>query len=217
MMARAQQEMIPISALAALEYCPRSFYYQVVQGEMVVTASMLEGQLALRRARQTGMGVAAGESETRRLYLFSETLHLTGFALVIEEPAGRFIPVEYSQKQQGTWQSEQLQLCAQALCLEERQPDTPPLPYGYIIALHTGKRIQVPFTPQLRTRTKATIQEALRVAAQVVPPPPLTGTLVSRCANCSLLPICLPEEVRQLRTSQGPEKHKGGAECQRSI
>ncbi|HLG62380.1 MAG TPA: CRISPR-associated protein Cas4 [Ktedonosporobacter sp.] len=197
MMALSQLEMIPISALTALDYCPRSFYYQIVQGETLVTASMLEGQLALRRAQQPG------ECEVRRLYLFSEALHLTGFALVIEEPAGRFIPVEYSQKQQGSWQSEQLQLCAQALCLEERQPGTPPLPYGYIITLHTGRRTQVPFTAQLRARTKATIQEALRVAAQESSPPPLTGKLASRCPQCSLLPICLPEEVRQLRAAQG--------------
>lgn len=196
-MALSQQEMLPISALTALDYCPRSFYYQVVQGETLVTASMLEGQLALRRAQQQG------ECEVRRLYLFSEALHLTGFALVIEEPAGRFIPVEYSQKQQGSWQSEQIQLCAQALCLEERQPDKAPLPYGYIITLHTGRRTQVPFTAQLRARTKAAIQEALRVSVQQSPPPPLTGKLASRCPQCSLLPICLPEEVRQLRTAQG--------------
>ncbi len=41
MMALSQLEMIPISALTALDYCPRSFYYQIVQGETLVTASML--------------------------------------------------------------------------------------------------------------------------------------------------------------------------------
>jgi hypothetical protein len=39
-------EMIPISSLNALEYCPRSFYYQVVQGETLVNEFVLEGQLA---------------------------------------------------------------------------------------------------------------------------------------------------------------------------
>src|SRR2546423_5716471 len=92
-------EVIPISSLNALEYCPRSFYYQVVQGEMLVNEHMLEGQLARKRLHQAATSeTAEGEIETRRIYLYSEALHLTGFVDVIEEPAGMLIPVEYSQK-----------------------------------------------------------------------------------------------------------------------
>ena len=47
-------EMIPISSLNALEYCPRSFYYQFVQGEMLVNEFVLEGQLAHERVHQAG-------------------------------------------------------------------------------------------------------------------------------------------------------------------
>ncbi len=83
-------EMLPISSLNALEYCPRSFYYQVVQGEMVVNEAVLEGQLAHQRVHQPGTRTTeAGEIETTQLYLASETLHLTGFADVVEERAGR--------------------------------------------------------------------------------------------------------------------------------
>ena len=82
-------EVIPISSLNALEYCPRSFYYQVVQGEMLVNEFVLEGQLAHQRVHQAGTHTTAeGEIETTSLYLYSEALHLSGFADVIEERAG---------------------------------------------------------------------------------------------------------------------------------
>lgn len=192
--------MIPISSLNALEYCPRSFYYQVVQGETLVNEFILEGQLAHKRVHQPGTSVTAeGVIETTRLYLYSETLHLTGFADVVEEWAGILIPVEYKHGYQGNWLNEHLQLCAQAFCLEERQPGKPSIPYGYIYSIASRRRVQVPFTPQLRARTKAAIIQAFNVAALEAPPPPLTGKLAARCPPCSLLPLCLPEEVRMLK------------------
>ena len=194
-------EMIPISSLNALEYCPRSFYYQVVQGEMQVNEAVLEGQLAHQRVHQTGTrSIGEGEIETTNLYLSSETLHLTGFADVVEEKAGMFIPVEYKHGQKGNWVNEHIQLCAQAMCLEERQPHKPLIPYGYIYYVGSRRRVQVAFTPQLRARTKAAIAQAFQVAALETPPPPLSGELVVRCPPCSLLPLCLPDEVRMLQS-----------------
>lgn len=193
-------EMLPISSLNALEYCPRRFYYQVVQGEMLVNEFVLEGQLAHQRVHQAGTRTTEeGEIETTRLYLSSETLHLSGFADVVEERAGAVLPVEYKHGQQGDWLNEHIQLCAQALCLEERQPGKPLIPHGYIYYVGSRRRVKVPFTPQLRARTKAAITQAFQVAARQTPPPPLSGELVARCPPCSLLPVCLPEEVRQLR------------------
>jgi CRISPR-associated exonuclease Cas4 len=197
-------EMIPISALNALEYCPRKFYYQYVQGEMLVNEFVLEGTLEHLRVHQAGTHTSEeGEIETTRLYLYSEKLRLTGFADVIEERAGMLVPVEYKHGQQGQWLNDHVQLCAQALCLEERQPGKPPIAHGYIYYVGSRRRVRVDFTPQLRARTKAAIDRALNVAAQATPPPPLTGEQAARCSNCTLLPLCLPEEVRQLLAKKG--------------
>ena len=196
----APVEIIPISALNALEYCPRKFYYQYVQGETLVNEFVLEGTLAHERVHQAGTHVAEGEEEIRRLYLYSEALRLTGFADVIEERKGVLVPVEYKHGQQGQWLNDHLQLCAQALCLEERQPGKPPIAYGYIYYVGSRRRVKVTFTPQLRARTRAAITQALQVAALATPPPPLTGPLTARCPNCSLLPLCMPEEVRLLQS-----------------
>ncbi len=197
-------EMIPISSLNALEYCPRRFYYEVVQGEMLVNEFVLEGMLDHQRVHQVGTHTTAEvEMQVTRLYLYSEALRLTGFADVIEERAGVLVPVEYKHGQQGQWLNDHIQLCAQALCLEERQPGKPLIAYGYIYYVGSRRRVQVRFTQQLRARTKAAIAQALQVAALKTPPPPLSGPLMARCPNCSLLPLCLPDEVRLLRAKKG--------------
>jgi len=199
-------EMIPISALNALEYCPRSFYYQFVEGETPTNEFILEGTLAHQHVHQPGIHMTAeGEVQITRLYLASETLHLTGFADVVEERAGVLIPVEYKHGE-GHWLNDHVQLCAQALCLEERQPSKPPIPYGYIYSVRTQRRTQVLFTPQLRARTKAAIAHASQIAALEAPPPPLSGKMAARCPNCGLVSLCLPEEVRLLQAKKDKEE-----------
>lgn len=203
MFGESAEERLPISALNALVYCPRKFYYQFVHGETLTNALMLEGTLLHQRVHQAGTHTsAAGEMQTTRLYLSSDLLRLSGFADVVEERADVLIPVEYKHGKAGEWLNDQVQLCAQALCLEERQPDKPPLPYGYIYYAGSRHRVQVPFTSQLRASTRAAIAHAWQVAALLTPPPPLQGKLTARCPNCSLLPLCLPEEVRLLQAKK---------------
>lgn len=192
-------ESIPISSLNALEYCPRRFYYQFVQGEMLVNEFVLAGTLIHRRVHQPGKQTTAeGEIQTTRLYLYSEALHLSGFADVIEEREGMLIPVEYKHGHQGEWLNDHIQLCAQALCLEDRQPGRSPLPFGYIYYVGSRRRVRVDFSEELRATTRAAITRALEVATLEVPPSPLAGPLAARCPKCSLVSLCLPDEVKLL-------------------
>ncbi len=203
MFGESAEERLPISALNAVVYCPRKFHYQFVQGETLTNVLMLEGTLLHQRVHQAGTHTTAtGEVQTTRLYLYSDALRLSGFADVVEERAGVLIPVEYKHGKAGPWQSDQVQLCAQAFCLEERQPGQPPIPYGYIYYAGSHRRVEVPFTPELRTSTRAAIAHAWQVAALSTPPPPLEGKLVARCPNCSLRPACLPDEVRLLKAKK---------------
>lgn len=199
----AHGEMLPISSLNALVYCPRSFYYQIVQGERPMNEFVLEGQLAHQRVDQPGTQTTdEGVMQTTRLYLASETLRLSGFADVIEERAGILIPVEYKRGTQGSRPGNQVQLCAQALCLEERLPDKRPIPYGIIYSTRTHTRTQVALTSQLRAETRAAIARAWQIIARTIPPEPLSDPLSARCPNCSFLSLCLPEEVRLIQASK---------------
>ena len=227
MIDRSEVVMLPISSLNAMEYCPRRFYYQFVQGEMLVNEFVLEGTLEHQRVHQAGSHrTGVEEIETTRLYLYSEALRVSGFADVIQERGGVFVPVEYKHGHLGEWINDHVQLCAQAMCLEERmadqhesgratgrhesgqprtgRPQGSPLhvPYGYIFYVGSRRRVKVHFTEQLRARTRETIAKALKVATLNAPPPPLSGKMVERCPDCSLLPLCMPDEVRMLQSKK---------------
>jgi len=162
---------------------------------------VLEGTLLHRRVNQAGtQTVGQDVMQATRLYLYSEELRLSGFTDVVEEQAGLLIPVEYKHGQQGEWLNDAIQLCAQALCLEERQPDKPPLAYGYIFYAGSRRRVQVDFSAELRAKTRAAIELAFQVAALEKPPLPLEPPLTARCPNCSLVSLCLPDEVKLLRS-----------------
>lgn len=195
-MKRAAPDFLPLSSLNALEYCPRRFYYEYVQGDMLENEFVLAGTLIHQQADQPGFQhTQDGELQVRRLYLQSEEMHLTGFADIVEEHEGSYIPVEYKHGKEGRWLNDHIQLCAQAFCLEERQPGHGPLPYGVLFYFGSRKRLQVPFTQQLRAKTQITIQRALELSVLDTAPPPLEGKAAARCRDCSLRPFCLPEEV----------------------
>jgi CRISPR-associated exonuclease Cas4 len=204
-----QPDSIPISALNTLAYCPRRFYYQVVQADMLVNEFVLEGKLLHRRVHQQETQTREGIPQTTRQYLCSEKLHLSGFADVIEERNSTLIPIEYKHGKEGKWLNDAVQLCAQALCLEELLANEArkkqglqkqsAIPYGYIYYAGSHRRVQVDFTEELRTQTRDMIVQALAIAGREQIPPPLDRSLAHRCTHCSLQPLCLPEEVKLLQ------------------
>jgi CRISPR-associated exonuclease Cas4 len=203
-MTQPAPETIGLSYLNAVEYCPRRFHYEFVQGDMLRNEFVLEGTLLHQRTDEPGQHInQEGERQINRLYLYSETLRLSGFADLVEEEQGMLIPVEYKHGKEGKWLNDHVQLCAQAMCLEERLAGQQRIPYGYIFYFGSRKRIQVPFTPDLRAKTRAAIDLAFQVAMLESPPPPLDGKIAVRCRDCSLQSICLPDEVRMLAHRKG--------------
>jgi len=201
---RATPESIPLSYLNAIEYCPRRFYYEFVEGEMLVNEFVLEGTLLHQKADQPGQRTTEeGEIKINHLYLYSEALRLSGFADIVEEQEGIMIPVEYKHGKEGKWLNDHIQLCAQALCLEERLPNNTPITYCNIFYFGSRKRVQVHFTEALRAKTRATIDLAFQIAALDTPPVPLDGKMAARCRDCSLLSLCLPDEVKLLTGRKG--------------
>jgi CRISPR-associated exonuclease Cas4 len=201
---RAAPESISLSYLNAIEYCPRRFYYEFVQGDMIENEFVLEGTLLHERADQPGQHTTQeGELQINHLYLHSEELRLAGFADIVEEEEGMLIPVEYKHGKEGKWLNDHVQLCAQALCLEERLPNKAPIPYGYIFYFGSRKRVQVHFTQALREKTRGTIDLAFQVAVLDTPPAPLDGKVAARCRDCSLISLCLPDEVKLLTGRKG--------------
>jgi len=189
------QDYLPISMLNQLEYCPRRFWLMYVQGEMEVNAPVLEGLLQHQRVHQEGTSREGESIIHRRVYLWSDRLRVAGFADFVEERAGELIPVEYKRGRMGRWLNDHIQLCAQAMCLEERTGR--PVRFGYIFYWRSRRRVRVDLTPQLRARTEEAIAKAFALLEAGRLPPPEQPR--AKCRDCSLEPICLPREVRQLQ------------------
>ncbi|MFL5626616.1 MAG: hypothetical protein ACJ788_13595 [Ktedonobacteraceae bacterium] len=108
---RTAPETIPLSYLNAIEYCPRRFHYEFVQGDMLKNEFVLEGTLLHQRADQPGQHTSQdGELQINHLYLYSERLRLSGFTDIVEEENGILIPVEYKHGKEGKWLNDHIQL-----------------------------------------------------------------------------------------------------------
>jgi CRISPR-associated exonuclease Cas4 len=131
----------------------------------------------------------------RRVAVYSDRLRLNGFCDLVEEARGVLRPVEYKRGRQGRWDNDQVQLCGQALCLEERTGRS--VPAGEIFYWRSRHRVEVPFTPELRAETETAVARAFALLAAGVLPPHTSHR--PRCGECSLEPICLPKEVQMLK------------------
>ncbi len=196
-------EYLPLSYLNQLTYCPRRFWYMYIHGEIAINAPMLEGTLQHQRADTPGTETDdKGRTIRRHIWVWSETLNIAGIADFIESenPNSKstnpkpLTPVEYKRGKKGKWDNDQIQLCAQALCLEEMTGQ--PITSGEIFYWRSRRRITIPIDPPLRQLTKKTIHHAQTLIASNTIPAPITEH--QKCKHCSIQPICLPKEVIQL-------------------
>lgn len=196
-------DYLPISALNAYGYCPRRFYYEHVLGEMIINEHVLEGTLKHETSSTGGKTWEEDGIELRRLYVFSDELQVSGFTDVVQVMPGDggVVPVEYKKAKMGRWLNDHVQLCAQALCLEERLGIT--ISHGMLFYFGSRRRIQVPLTGELRDATRATVAAAHRLRQSGQIPLPIEND--RKCRDCSLEPLCLPREVLLLtRVVAGP-------------
>jgi CRISPR-associated exonuclease Cas4 len=193
-----QPDYLPISMLNQLAYCERRFWLMYVHGEMEINAPVLEGIQQHERVHDSGIEHNGELTVRRRVYLWSDRLRVAGFADLVEEREGELVPVEYKRGRQGRWSNDRVQLCAQAMCLEERTGR--PVQQGEIFYWRSRRRERVAFAPELRARTEATVARAFELLEAGRMPPPLDRR--AKCRDCSLEAICLPREVLLLAKEQ---------------
>lgn len=187
-------DFIFLSALNQYDYCPRRCYYIFVENVFVDNEHTVEGTLQHNRANSGETSTRDDALQLRSVYLYSHTLGVSGKADVIEEKGGEIYPVEHKKGRKGKWTNDALQLCAQALCLEEMLGRT--VDRGYIYYAATGRRQDIEFSPELRQQTLDTIAAVRRLIESGERPPNL---YTPRCKGCSLYDVCLPKETARLR------------------
>lgn len=194
----ADQETIPLSYMNTFVYCPRRFYYEFVEKEMVVNEHVEEGKI--KHARPDEEMRNRKEKDrivSRRQYLASDRLRVAGYADVVEEKDGQAYPVEYKKGKVGDWLNDKVQLCLQGMLLEEATGKA--VPFGYLYYIQSNRRKKMILDEELRQASLRAVERAFEVAAGGIIPDPLED---NRCNGCSLRPICLPDEVSFLKGSE---------------
>lgn len=176
-----------LSAIEHFSYCPRQCGLIHVEQCYEENRYTVRGSQSHERVHSGEEGVVAGVEVRRSVPLWSARLGLRGQSDLIEMRPGGPYPVEYKVGGKHTIHAE-VQLCAQALCLEEMLGCT--VTAGAVYHIQTRRRVEVRFDADLRRRTLAVI-EAIRsmLAAQDLP----AAVNDPRCRNCSLEQICLPD------------------------
>ena len=171
-----------------------------VAHEFMHNVHTVEGSLLHERA-DSGEETRRGDLlQLRRVYLYSFRYGLTGKADLIEEWPSEIYPVEYKKGRRGNWENDQIQLCAQALALEEMLGRE--IPKGFIYYAATGRRQEVRFTPELRQETLETIAKVRELLQSGERP---LAIYMPKCKGCSLYQVCLPREMALVRKRLVPQ------------
>lgn len=186
--------LIPLSALQHYSYCPRQcalIHQEQTFDDNVFT---VRGHLAHERVDSGESGMEYGVRVERALPLFSERYGLIGKADVVEFLAdGTPYPIEYKQGKRQQKLHDDVQLAAQALCLEEMTGKAAPV--GAIFQHKSRRRRVVAIDAKLRAYTLALIAEVRQLLSSASLPPPVDD--YGLCQNCSLIEVCQPLLISQ--------------------
>jgi len=210
--AGVEELLVPARMVNEWIYCPRLAFLEWGQGEWAGNADTAAGVRA-HQATETGRAPALPAPEkiteemalkTRRVSLASERLGLAAEIDILEAEDGLVTPVDVKTGKrphiaEGAWLPEQVQVCVQGLLLRDAGYACDE---GALWFADSRERVRVPLTDELiATTLRAASELRLSVAAGRAPPP-LDHS--PKCVRCSLLPICLPDEVNWFRKGAIP-------------
>jgi CRISPR-associated exonuclease Cas4 len=200
-----EDELLPLSALQHLLFCERQCALIHVEGLWAENSLTLEGRHLHRKVHDGPDERRGGRRVARGMALRSLRLGLSGQAdtveLTREGGAWRALPVEYKRGRPKRDRSDEVQLCAQALCLEEMLEVE--VPAGALFYAATRRRVDVAFDTGLRAATEAA---AARLHALVAAGTTPAARREPKCERCSLLHMCLPAAPGRGRASRYLER-----------
>ncbi|MFM2278402.1 MAG: hypothetical protein RLZZ444_633 [Pseudomonadota bacterium] len=190
-----EREPIPLSALQHAIYCLRQAALIHIERVWADNRFTAEGNVLHAVADKGGKRNVRGVRRVMALPLACKRLNLAGTADVVEfrqeDGAETPYPIEYKRGKPKLHRADEVQLCAQALCLEEMTGR--PVPEGALFYAETKRRLAVPFDAELRGATEEAAHALADMFATGKTPPPTTRR--ERCRACSLLELCRPDAV----------------------
>lgn len=186
-----EDDLLDLSGLQHFSFCKRQWALIHMSGEWAENRYTVVGALFHGRAHAAGYSAQNGMSVERGVYVCSFELGISGIADIVEYPVGnpsKSVPVEYKVGKPKIEDWDRLQVCAQAMCLEEM--------------LGIGIREGAPFYGKTRRRERVPLSDGLRGTvsslcremhdtfdAGIMP----SARYASRCKRCSLIDVCMPE------------------------
>lgn len=199
----ADAPLIPVRMINEYVYCPRLAYLEWVQGEFAHNADTLEGAVSHRRVDTPGGKLptnpeADEKIHARSISLSSLRLGITARLDLVEGEGGSVTPVDYKRGKRphvpaGAYDPERVQICAQGLLLREHGFSCDS---GVIYFVASKERVLVAFDDELIEQTIDAASALRGIAQSGRIPPPLEDS--PKCPRCSLVGICLPDEIRFL-------------------
>lgn len=206
-----EDDLQPISALQHLAFCERQWALIYLEGLWAENRLTVEGRHLHEHVHDAGNEAREDVRVTRGLHVRSLRLGLSGIADVVEFRRcprddgttlaglpGRWMPfpVEYKRGRPKRDRCDEVQLCAQALCIEEMLDCC--VPEGAMFYGATRRRLAVPFSAGLRAHTEALAARVHELVREGRSPPPV---YTKACDNCSLVEQCLPKALGAERRS----------------
>jgi CRISPR-associated exonuclease Cas4 len=194
-MGNEDDDYLPLSGLQHLLFCERQCALIHVEQIWADNGLTTQGELLHERVDLPALEQRPGVRIERAVPLRSDRLRLIGKADVVEFHAvpgqpGRWqpFPVEYKRGRRRKWLHDEVQVCAQAMCLEEMVGV--PVLRGALYYAASRRRRDVAIDETLHTQTIAAAARYHELIARRETPRPI---LLPKCRNCSLHDLCLPE------------------------
>lgn len=187
-----EADPIPISAFNHWAYCPRRCGLIHMEGQFADNLHTARGNAEHERVDRVSYETAkSGARVEYALPVWSDRLGLIGKCDAVEFlPDGTIYPVEFKHGPKRKWLNDDIQLAAQALCLEVMLGR--PIPHGAIFHASSHRRREVAITPALRELVAETAAAIRTMLASGTLPPPAND---ARCKECSLKEICQPQAI----------------------
>lgn len=195
-MSYTESELLPISALQHLLFCERQCALIHIERAWDENRFTVEGRIMHEKVHDQGDERRAGVKIARAVSLRSFELGLSGVADVVEFhhadelEAWQPFPVEYKRGKPKAESCDTVQLCAQAMCLEEMLGVR--IPKGALFYGKTRRRLDIIFDDELRKLTIDTAHRLHELISEGKTPPPRYD---DRCEQCSLLDVCMPKAM----------------------
>jgi CRISPR-associated exonuclease Cas4 len=187
---------VPLSALEHFDYCPRQAGLIILEDGYADDASTIRGTLLHHCVREPGEEVRAGLRTLRALPVWHESLGLTGICDVVElHDNGTIVPVEHKSGDYHPGGPADVQLGAQAMCLEEMFRTQ--IYEGIVFTAADRRRHRVAVDIALRDRVTTAARRVRIIMGQERLPPAIPG---NRCRRCSINHICMPKVMAGEKT-----------------